>query len=305
MIKKTFFSIFALCGVALLLSGCSKDDKWGAVCHIYLDNLPPEYHSLAENLRNDTEIYLSLDNSSTDRHYSIRLTEKNKYTQDVSMLPGSYSVSSVYVINKGLSPIEAVTQVQSVELIKNTQTELAVSLADPTALAQMVEQNKPTPEILSESLYSRKVQYAGAVIDLANIHQVMQFSAVENKRLSAGEVYYIPSESHKGVFMIVKNTTNATIPVMEGSFIGVRFSNNNAVFPTGAAVGSSLEEIANEKTGLLGTPSYCLGTPLIGMGLEKSTLVYLDEESGDRISFEFDPDSKFVNAVSYEFERYE
>lgn len=307
MNRRFILVILALC-CSLMLYGCanhSKDAQWGAVCTVYLDNLPKEYNLLPLELREKTTITFSISNISLDRVYRIALTEKNGYRQEVDMLPGNYSVSEVYVSNHSIMPLSAAAQAENILLEQNHETHLAVSLADPSALAQTIQLNTPTPEILQAAPYSRQVQYAGTVLNLNSIPQVMSFPDIQDKRLSSGETYEIPSSSHSGVCLIVKNTTTSIIPLNEATFVGVKFTNNNAVFPGGLTIGSALKDVANARSGLLGTPSYCTGSPLIGFSLNRSALVYLDHALGDRLSLTIDSSSSVVTSISYEFDVYQ
>lgn len=66
-----------------------------------------------------------------------------------------------------------------------------------------------------------------------------------------------------------------------------------------------ISDIAHAEKGLLGTPTYCLGTPIIGIGYDNATLVYIDSDTGDRISLYINKYDSFISTISYEFEKYE
>ena len=88
MNRRFILVILALC-CSLMLYGCanhSKDAQWGAVCTVYLDNLPKEYNLLPLELREKTTITFSISNISLGRVYRIALMEKNGYRQEVDML---------------------------------------------------------------------------------------------------------------------------------------------------------------------------------------------------------------------------
>ena len=159
-------------------------------------------------------------------------------------------------------------------------------------------------EVFALDIYSRKVQYGDQIIDLSDIQTHMTFAESQNF-LSAYEVGYIASTSHSGVFLVMQNQTYARISISDATFTGVRFNNIRTVLPGGVGIGSGVSEIAHAQSGAFGVPSYCLGTPLIGFGLESTTLVYLDRSSGDRVSFHFDAEDAFVRMITYEFSKYE
>lgn len=297
------------CSVLPFCYGCVKqpdETKWGASCRIYVENLPQEYNDLPAEIRENTTFYLSVSNPSADKHYSIKLTEDNGYSEVTDLLPGTYTVSHVTVSNHLLEPISAVSQTQSLTIEQGTASALPVFLSNPEGLTQLIQQNKAAEAILNEGIYSRKVQYAGSVYDMQELSEIMDFTSQEESHISYGDIAYRPSKSHIGVSMIVQNTNDSgSLPISQCQLIGFRFSNSSAVLPKGLTVGLPAEKIAHAKTGLLGTPNYCLGTPLIGMGIDQSTFVYLDKDSGDRISIEIDSSKGYVRTITYEFQRYQ
>lgn len=307
--RNMFIGAITCCAVLLLCTGCEKhsdEAKWEASCRVYVDNLPQEYMDLPEEIKQSTNFSLSLFNASADKSYSFDLEEENGYSEEIDLLPGTYTVSDVYVYNHLLSPIEASVSVQTLTIKQHTETSLVISIADPDNLSMSIEQNTAGQEILSEALYSRKIQYAGTVYDMQTLAQVISFTGQNDESVAHGETAYITSDTHSGIAMIVQNTNeNGVLPASQCDCIGFRFSNTNTTLPMGVTVGLPVNRIANAKTGLLGTPDYCLGTPLIGLGIDRTTMVYLDKNSGDRISVYLNASKGYVDAVSYEFNRYQ
>lgn len=310
MLRKIKIAVILLCCiVAFVLSGCSKvgsEKSHDSSCQIYLDNLPKEYHMLSTEVRSIIEINVSLRNTSSDKKYHVILSDENNYHQTLELMPGTYEVYSISIPNKALAMFDVDTNLKSLLITKNTKIELPVSMTNPSTFVDLMNSNQPTKEILAENIYSRKVQYNGELLDLNTINESMQFSSQDsNKSLAPGEVSYIPSTSHSGISMIVQNKTSRNIPIKEASFSGVRFFQNNVVFPKGITLGMNITNITHAEKGILGTPNYCLGTPMIGIGYDSTTLVYLDENTGDRLSFYISPDNSFVSTILYEFEKYE
>lgn len=296
----------ALC--CLMVSGCagrSDDAQWGAVCDVYLENLPAAYGELPPAIRENTRIMLFAASAYLDKRYSIELTEANGYHQRVFMLPGSYSISEVFVSNHALIPLSATAQEREIILEKDQETRLAVSLEEPSLLAQSIQLSRPTQEIIEAEPFSRQIQYDGTILDLRCIRETIRLDASEEgqEKLGVGETCELSTPDHSGVRLTVKNTTGAMIAASEASVIGIRFTKNNAVFPGGITVGAPLKSIVNAKTGRLGTPTYCTGSPLIGFN--RCTLVYLDQNSGDRLSIEIGGARPAVTSIFYEFEVYQ
>ena len=301
--------VFMLCCVlSLLVSGCTDKEvqKWQATCTVFVDNLPEAFAQIPATLRENIEFHLSLSCPAADKRYSITLSEGNGFEQKLFLLPGSYHVSEVYVNNRDLAMFQAVTNTSTIELSKNTHVNLPVLLAEPQTFVDIMHKNIPQDAILSAELFSHTVQYAGQILNLDTIRQKIKFSIPDNKQLSRGERCFAPAENENaGVALILQNKTDAIIPANEADFIGVRFFKNNVVFPKGVTLGMDISDIVHSKNGLWGTPTYGLGTPLIGTGYDATTLIYLDSESGDRISLDIKPSDSFISALSYEFAQYQ
>lgn len=308
MFGKAKIMILTACGISLfLLSACSKssrDASWGASCSVYLEHLPEGYDLLSRDIREHIKISVSLRNTASNKNYRTTLSEKNKYRQDIDMVPGTYEVYA-HMSDQALAMFDVNAGVPSIEITKASQTPLPVSVSNPEEYAATANENLPSEEILSADTYSRKVQFSGSVIDLNQVPQLMQFKTEDSKRLSPAETAYIPSSSNNGVSMIVQNQTGASISASEAAFVGVRFTKNNVVFPKGVRIGMSVSEAAHAKHGILGTPGYCLGTPMLGTGYDNTTLVYPDPVSGDRLSLSIGPEDSFIRSISYEFEKFE
>ncbi|MEG1965292.1 MAG: hypothetical protein RR064_04000 [Oscillospiraceae bacterium] len=309
--KKIVYLIMIIinCGYLLFCAGCAKQSdeaQWNANCKICVDNLPQEYNDLPDEIKQSTRFSISLSNASTDKRYMFELTEENEYSEEIGLLPGTYTVSNVNVYNSLLPQVTASTLSNTLEIKSNTNTTMNVSVSNPENLSQLITKNKVSDEILNENIYSRKVQYGGTVYDMQTMMQEMEFNNQNEKNVMPSETAYIASKSHSGISMIVQNTNESGfLPPSQCEFIGFRFYDMNSMLPSGLTVGLPVEKIANAKSGILGTPDYCLGTPLIGMDFDNTTLVFLDKQSGDRISVELNSSKGYVQAISYEFNRYQ
>ena len=309
MRRKIWF-LLAIVGFSLLwLAGCSKEDtekQWDANCHIYMDNLPEEYGELPEEVRENTKIRLSLENVAAGKTYNVELTEENRYEETIELLPGTYAISQVYFRNNALIAVDAWTEVSSVTVEKEGETLLPVFISKPEELTAWIQQINPGETILAEDLYSRKVQWNGIVYDMQQLPGVIDFTVGGEESVASGETAFLTSNSQKGIAMIVQNTdAQKSMPASQCQCIGFRFDHIGASLPGGLQVGASVKEIAHEETGLLGTPDYCQGTPFIGMGLDDTSLVYIDPSSGDRITLELDAYTGCVQSILYEFQRYQ
>lgn len=288
------------------MAGCSSkssDADWNAVCEIHLDNLPEEYNTLPDSIRGQTRVRFSITSPRLDKEYSVELTEENGYKQKIYMVPGSYSIGAVYVRNPALGTLNATTNTNEIVVEKDQVTPVNVSLDQVDSLAETIRRGQPTEEMKEAPLFSRKVQYDGKIVDLNQLRTSIRLDDTDAKYLSSGETLEVTCPGYDGLIAILKNTTSGMIASNEASIVGMRFYKVDAVFPNGIVVGDSLKSIVHAESGRLGTPSYCTGSPLIGM--EGCTVVYLDPESGDRLSLEIDGRGEFVTSITYEFEVYQ
>ena len=296
--------IAAVCAL-LLCTGCEKHKPEAqSVCKISIDTLPQAYLDLPEEIRDNTDCTLVL-SSAKDSHI-IHLNEKNKYCEEVELLPGTYTVShNSPHLNRLLPPVSFSVSAETLTAKPRSQSCISVTLDDPDTLVQQIQSSLPCEEILNASPFSRQIQYRDRVYSLDSLQESVHFSARQDLNVQSGETAGLVSDSHPGLVMIVKNQNDSgVLPVSQCTCIGYRLTNFCATLSGGAAPGQSYKQLVHSKEGLLGTPDYCLGTPLIGAGLESTTLVYLDPDSGDRISAELDSSSGCVRSISYEFNQY-
>ncbi len=307
--KKKFHLLFLLIPIvlSLFLSACGKKDnaKWNSGCFVALEGLPAEYEQLSDAIKDEITISLTLRHTSTNTMSYAKLTHQNSYSVYLDLIPGDYEIAGLYMSDKNLAMFDVKTDKKALTIHKDEQLRLPIQLTDPEGFVANILRNQASPEILALSPYSRKVQYDGQLLDLTSIRENMQFSIPENKMLKPAETYDIASSSHAGVAMVVQNQTSRAALVKDAVPVGFRFHSNHAIFPKGVRLGMGLTEIAHKETGILGTPSYCYGSLFFGIGYDQTTLVYLDEVSGDRISLTVDAEDSFISSILYEFERYE
>jgi len=295
--------------LALITTGCSKNinvRSYNAVCDLYLEGLPEEFKQLPEALRNDLNISITLRNVSSNKKHNIKLKAADNYRKSVYLIPGTYEVQKPFLYEQSLAMFRVETTVTSISVAKNSRAEVPIKVSNPSNFINTMKNNQPTDEILNADIYSRKVQYKGKIIDLNKIKEVMSFNLASNsKTLYPSETYLIPSSDNPGVSIIVQNLTSTSIPVSKATLTGVYFTGNNVVLPKGITLGSNLRDIVHAKEGKLGTPDYCMGSALIGFEIDGTTLVYIDKDSGDRISFYIKLGDTYVSSVKYEFAKYE
>ncbi len=307
MKKEIKYFVFIVIIITVALMGCSNKKGLNsevAKCKIYLEDLPEEYELLSKEIRDEIKISVSLRSNSSDKNYKVELTEEENYVQEIPLVPGTYDVWCS-INNKSLSMLDVNTNVKEIKINKDEEAEVPISITNRSEFSEAMVNNVTDEEIMSTSIFARKVRYGSKVIDLNNIKQEMKFVPKDSKSLAMGEIGYIPSDSGNGISIVVQNQTNSFLNIEKCTFVGVKFSKNNIIFPMGITLGMDISKISHAETGLLGTPDYFEGTPLIGFGYDESKAIYIDDLSGDRISFTIRPDDSYISAITYEFEKYE
>lgn len=302
--RLSFHYLAFLFACLLFLGGCSSEnaEKWEAACVITLDNMPAEYSEFIQDLAIKARIQVTLRNTGTNQTKHLSLTDSNNFTAKVPLKPGNYEVNAAGY-NLYLMNLDVTASVHNLQIKKGQESHVSILLSNPQAFVDFIKMNQPQAEILNAAPFSRKIQYQGQMIDLNTIHQTMQFTPKEASRLSPGKTGFIPSTSHLGVALMMQNKTAGILDIRQCTPVGVRLTTAHSILPKGIQIGQSIPMIAHVKTGRLGTPDYCLGSPLAD--LESITLVYLDEHSGDKISLHAVADDSFINSIVYEFEVYE
>ena len=87
--KRIWFVLVIIICALVWGTGCSKDDaekQWGANCYVYMDNLPEEYGELPAEVRENTKVWLSLENVAVGKTYKVELTEENGYEEKIDLL---------------------------------------------------------------------------------------------------------------------------------------------------------------------------------------------------------------------------
>lgn len=290
----------------LVLTGCSskgvKDGRSG--CEIYLEELPSEFYMLNENIQDELEISVNLKSMATDKKYKAILTKESGFRKEIKLNPGKYSVEFTYSNSSWATGIMAETEVEFIVLGDGEISQLPIKIRNIDDFKEGMIINKPSDEIKSLELFERVFQINGEIIDLNNILEYAELSVKQNQMIRPKETEIISTINGIGMTIIFQNQTSESIPVEGASIIGFEILNNNVVIPKGIMIGTEIEKIVNKTDGLLGTPNYIIGTPFVDFGVDGAALVYLDYDSGDRFTFEYDVNN-YVKSIKYEFEKYE
>lgn len=312
MIKnRTLYKIIVTATSILLfittMCGCDKtkeDAKWNSNCIVKVSNMPDEFNSLPQSIANEFNIKIELKSIANDREYTVNLNKDNDFSQDVNVLPGNYSVEGLFVNRNNYVMINVEPDISQFSISADNTQDICLMVTNTQEFITNIKSIKPTDKIINADKFSRLVQYKGQIIDISEIDNYAKFEE-KDTTLLAGEECYLQSIDDSGIVKILKNTTSDKINAMDADFIGVSFDKNNVVFPGGYTIGTSVSDVANKENGILGYPSYCLGSPFIGMDIDWSSVVYVDMNTGDRITLNLTTSNANIYKVVYEFEMYQ
>ena len=159
-----------------------------------------------------------------------------------------------------------------------------------------------SPEILSEGIFSRRVQWKGEMIAIEDIADYVDFQYEQPVGAYAQAGI---ANLEEGIGLIVLNETDHELPWRECAVQSVTCSSTNAILAGGAMVGMPLEEIVHKERGCLGTPDALDGSILLGAGIEQIRAAYLDKASGDKITVAASASGAYVMKITYEFSVFE
>ena len=313
--KAVWFVIVLL--IISWLGGCSNRKGVAierAECRIYLKELPEGYEMLNEAIKDSIEISLALRNVTNNKEHWIRITHKENFDKTLKLIPGTYEVlrCKLHVtrfanidMDTNMLFLEAYTDIEKITLNREKTFEIPIFIKDSPIFTETIKNSGVKYEILSLDIFSRKVQYNGEIIDLNNIGEIMTFIPEKRRNVKSYKTDSIPAVEDPRIRMIVQNQTNSICDISECTFIGVSFIANNVVLPGGIVLGMDISEVSHAKKGILGTPDYFLGSPVIGGAISDTWAVYVDKISGDRVTFIMRADRTYVTMIKYEFERYE
>jgi len=286
------------------MTGCTTTgrlDEGNIACVVELEDIPDEFRELSDDLRERLNIQAYLWNQVKDRSYQVDLNEENGFRQELMLNPGFYQVRW-FTESPSFLHLDAQAGQEALEVGADKANYLSVYIADPGKLAEDIQWMQPSPGILSQEMYSRKVQWKGELIDLKNIIGYVDFT--HEQPVPAYEQIYLADLSEQvGVTMV--NETDHELPWQECAIQAVTFSGVNAMLPKGVRVGQAFLDVVHKESGSYGTPQAMEGSILFGTGVDQTRAVYLDPVSGDRITVACSPDGQYIIEISYEFAVFE
>ena len=133
-----------------------------------------------------------------------------------------------------------------------------------------------TDEIMKVPVFSHKIQVKDKVCNIEELPNEFSFDMESGHIYSVGKKEYngFKSKDVIGLTLLVEQDDSSNTPV------GVLIEKNDIKLGGGVTVGSKINSLTNTTDGLIGTPSYCMGSPLVGMGLDDTDFVFIDNDIG-------------------------
>lgn len=301
MRKKILSTLCMLC-IACMMTGCSRNKgnlhEGNIACKIALENIPNELIQMDDKFAGDIEIMVSLDNPVTRMYYEFFLNAENGYTQEALLNQGTYMVSYFYTTPFHYT-IDVEANQPSLIVGPDKGNYVGVHIGNVDELSKQLNEMVASTDILTQDMFSRKVQWNGKVVDIESLKDRIDFDYSEP--VGAFQEVTIESERDKVALRVV-NETVKPIRWQDCTVKSVIFSGCNAVMPSGTAIGMPYTDVVHEQKGIYGTPNTMRGSILLGFGIDALSAHYNDMTSGDRIIVMSDDSGAFVKTIQYDFE---
>ncbi len=297
-----------LLGVAmvlmLVLGGCGEKTLEGdCKCVIKLAEFPKELKMLEENIAQELYVGVRLQNIYTEEDMSITLTADEDFQEKISLKPGTYKITSCYAGPSSLLPMEVEAGVESIQLKEDSVATLDIAITNLEVVQDWIWQTNASREVLEAGEFSHMVQFEGQMIDLKQITEYVSFQSEEQIR--PGKRLTISCKDDKGVSITVINEGNEMAGWQNCKLLEVNFRKNNIVWGQGACIGMNVTEAVHAETGLYGKPDSMAGGIMVGMGQESTSVSWIDDESGDKLTLTMTASGDYISGISYAFEVYE
>lgn len=307
IIKKLWIILVLPC---LLLTACGSREQQregDCVLEVSMEALPEAWNLLDDNIKEQFYIQVTVQNITSEKRSRIVLKSDNQFRETSYLRPGIYKVESCYASPGLLVDLKLETDTGQVELTRENTAVVRVLPVDSAAFEEQVRSVQASVEILELGRFSRTVQLMGDMADLENILQSMEFTPEESIYDDSVRAYdtLVVRNNEAGVAVTLQNQSAEPRHWKDCQVTGVVFSKNNVVLGGGVRLGMSVKGVCHKLEGLYGTPDAFTGTVLWGTGYGRTSAVYKDPVSGDRITLEYTPENDYLMKIEYQFARFE
>ncbi len=295
MKRSTILVTMVLC--MLGLSGCSDNAlKGDGKCVVSVEDMPKELSMLDENILEQFSIRVTLENIYTEEQVDVRLNAENEFCEELDLIPGTYRIVSCYNSSTRLVPMELEVAQEKVELTKEETGAVDIRICNREAFSDWAWNSEASREILQADAFSHKIQMDGQIMEL---EQVMEYVTFEYDEKVAGFEKVTLSNREKGVTMVLQNTQEEAASWKDCKLVEIHFTQNNVIWGQGAHVGMDVTQAVHATDGLYGKPDDMSGTILAGAGYDHTYVSWLNEDNGDKLSLELEPDGDYISEIIY------
>ena len=302
---KKYIILIALLAVTILLAGCGREgklDEGDCPVEVRLSGLPAGYAKLTDDQKDKIEVTLRLENMINEKWYTFRLNEDNRFAQNASLNPGTYRVIYCYISGNSAVRMEGEASVESMDINRDTINIISINVINEEEFNRWAAQMRADPAILGAGQFSRAIQFEGRVIGIEQIKDYLDLTYEKQiQPYAKAEI----GNGEKGVYVTLLNETDEAASWQNCRVIGVRFTKDNVIFPKGARVKMSAEEVLHSDGGLYGTPDDLAGSVLIGADYDDFDAIYHDSVSGDRMTVKVDSLGEYISEITYELAVFE
>ena len=296
ILTRFFLFLFPL----LLLSGCGNTGKLNeGECKgvVAFTDIPKTFFMLDEELQKQFEIRVTLENITTEKRYRITLNQENDYKQELSLHPGVYRVMTAHAKDSDNIGLTVTASAESMTFTTDQEARLDILVKDVDAFTEHWMEMQPLPEIRLAEMYSGMIQINRKIISLKDIVPELDFS--NEKTLNPYEKADF-EDSRMGITVTLQNKTDSALFFEDCEVIGIKVTKNTVIFPEGVTIGTATSSVCHQKDGIYGEPTSFKGAALFGMGIDESYAVYVDSNTGNRITFGFDGSGEHIASMQYE-----
>ncbi len=292
------YLITLLLSATMMLGLCSCTDRktklYKATISASVSELPDAFDTLNKDLQEETCVTLLLqrENSNEDS-ISFELTPSNGFYSSEYVMPGEYVVCDVKLEPQFLLPFD----IKDIKKIKDKKFTVTAEQDTPITLNfNPVSLPETSKDILNTSSYAHRIQIDNKVYDIESLPQNFEFdkSILEGK---TGDPLWVGCKDVAGVYILLA-------PDKPEKVLGVSFSSGRCVLWGGLRTGMPLEEFAHSENGILGSPSYCDGPPLIGLDIDDTYFTYLNTKNDDELKIKIPYNGLYAEQIEFCFGGY-
>ena len=232
------------------------------------------------------------------------MNKDNKFTQEISLNPGTYQVESAHCTSEFETGIKTDALQDNMVLEQGSVARLDVVISNEEDLTKQWIDLTPLPEIILADKYSRLVQIDRNIVSLDHILSAVDLSQYQGDRLIKG---YGKQEVtlDNGICVKVQNMTEAPLDITECKVLSVQFTQNCVVLPGGVRLSDPVDAVSHKEKGVYGEPTSFTGLALWGWELDNASIIYRDSISKDCITLHLNANCDEIISVLYELEKYE